>query len=162
MGNPKKYSVATGHKHTFRIVSYTMTISFVLAASNQVESDYPTYLLESSDGQYHHKLLANSNLVENGDYFQLRFEKLKPGQTYKLTRYRAGKLDEVVFEDKASEIIKDQDRSVNKVLENHDYTEFQIDFGSTIPALSPDDPGTQPDYLQPIDTAPQLRAADND
>lgn len=160
MGNRTKYTVATGKKHTFQV--FTMTISFVLAASNQVETDYPTYLLESSDGQYKHKLSAQSNLVENGDYFQLRFEKLNPSQSFKLTRYRGGKVDEVIFDDKAAEIIKDQDRPVHKILENHAYAEFQIDFGSPTPALAPDDPGTQPDLLQPIDTGPQLRAADND
>jgi hypothetical protein len=118
----------------------TMTISFILAATKQVESEYPTYLLESKDGQYQLKLSAASDLVKNGDYFQLRFEKLKPGQSFKLTRYGGSQVEEVIFKDKSTEIIEDQDRSSHKVLENHDYTEFQFDFGTTIPAVSPDNP----------------------
>lgn len=128
----KQYVADTEKKHIFWIENFLMTISYLMASSSQMESEFPRYILESSDGSYRQERSVGGDLCNEGHYMQLRFEKLKPGKSYKLTRYIAEDFAEVVFENAPFNKIVDQDRPAHKVLEDHAYGEFQLDTGARI------------------------------
>jgi hypothetical protein len=130
----RKYSAETNRKHTFWIQNYVMTISYIVSANSQLDSDFPRYVLESSDGTYHRELSAGNDLRREGQYMQLRFDRLKPGKSYKLTRFFSEDFDaEIVFDEMPLDKIVDQDRSIHGVLTNHAYGEFQFERGSAKP-----------------------------
>jgi hypothetical protein len=136
----KTFDVPAGQRHKF-CVDYRMTISFILSELEQVDSQYPVYILESSDGSYYQKLSAGSDLVAAGDYMQLQFKKLARDKTYKLTRYIEEDWSEVVFDGIAFDVIVDQERSIHDILPDHKYGELNVDVGSTVDAISWD-PGS--------------------
>lgn len=130
----KSYQKPTTLRHTF-LVGYRMTLSFLLNEGGQVDGEYPIYTLESSDGTYSRKLSAGSDLVANGDYMQLIFDKLIPGLSYKLTRLIEEDMQEVVFDNTAFGSIVDQDRDVQQKLDNHAYGELDVITGSEVESL---------------------------
>jgi hypothetical protein len=134
VADEKTYDVPTGQQHKFR-VDYWMTISFILNEGGQVDGDYPTYTLESTDGTYHQKLSAGGDLVAAGDYMQLQFKRLARGKIYKLTRLVAEDWSEVVFDGVTFDVIVDQERSVHDVLTDHTYGELDVDVGSAVQAV---------------------------
>jgi hypothetical protein len=123
----KQYQATADLKHKFRI--YKFTISYIMAATSQMECGYPKYVLESSDGSYRKERSVGGDLCDQGQYMQLRFELLKPGKTYKLTRYIAEGFEEVVFDNAPFDKIVDQERGIHKILEDHAYGEFLVAAG---------------------------------
>jgi len=98
-----------------------MTISFVLANANQVSTEYPKYLLRSTDGAYQRELTPQNDLVSSDQYLQVRFENLLPGKRYTLLREDSPSITEIVFDDVPFDAIVDQERESNSSLTDHAY-----------------------------------------
>jgi hypothetical protein len=131
VGRGQLYVAATGRLHNFEVKPKAMSISFIIDAASQLESDFPRYLLESHDGAYRKELSAGNDLVPYDQYLQLRFEELRPSRRYTLTREISATESEVVFRDVPYEIILDQGRSAHERLIGHDYAFGGGSAGST-------------------------------
>ncbi len=130
----RRYRRATGARYIFQLPADWMTVSLLLHSPSQIDRAYPAYLLESSDGAYQKRLNAKDDLVCGEHYYELRFEKLLAGRTYKLTRWLDVHVMEVVFEGLDFMEIVDQPRAVHQVLDNHGYLGRLLDDDDDDPA----------------------------
>ncbi len=121
------YRVRTGKKYVFQLPADWMTVSFVIDTSGQIDSEYPKFCLESTDGSYRQELSAKNDLVPGDVYLDLRFEKLIAGKLYTLTRHDEQGIEQVVFENMPYAEIVDQSREIHEELEDHKYGEFDFD-----------------------------------
>lgn len=122
----------TGRTNYFEVKPRAMSISFILAEADQVDSHYPKYLLESTDGAYSEELSPKSDLVAHGQYFQLRFEELRPNRLYKLTRKTSDTDKDIVFHDVSYDAIVDQVRATSEPLRDHRYALDNVNVGDTV------------------------------
>jgi hypothetical protein len=105
----KTYRLATGKSHLLELPERNaMTISFMLEVPP--DSGYPKYLLESEDGSYRVEKGPRDDLVKGDASLDLRFEALRAGLRYRLTRFDEAEVSEVVFEDQPYELVVDQPR----------------------------------------------------
>jgi hypothetical protein len=126
------YTVATGKVHKFRAPGRVMSISFILESAGQVESEYPKYLLESTDGAYSKQLSPKNDLVPYDQYLQLRFEDLRRGREYTLTRINSSSHRDVIFREVPYDMIIDQERSTHEPLDDHQYALGDVEFGDSV------------------------------
>lgn len=126
------YTAQTGKINYFEIEPRVMTISFILDQASQVDSSYPKYLLESTDGAYSTELSPRSDLVKQGQYFQLRFEELRTNRLYTLTRKTDDTTKDIVFQEVPYETIVDQKRDTHEPLKEHAYALDGVELGDSV------------------------------
>lgn len=88
-----------------------LTIAFLLSGADQLDSEFPRYVLRSADGEYDEQRSARDDLVPGDHYLQLAFEGLRPDTTYTLTRWHDAETREVLFADAPCASIIDQSRA---------------------------------------------------
>ena len=119
----RRYRRATGVRHVFRLPADWMTITFVVHSPASVKSEYPRFLLRSSDGAYEKRLSPKRDLTagNDDDTFELRFQKLLPGKRYTLTRWDAEHVKRVVFSELDFIHVVDQPRGIDERFATHAY-----------------------------------------
>ena len=102
------FDAQTDQKHTYRVLSGVMTITFWVEDASAVESSFPRFTLVSSDGDYKKELTPKDHLASSDGTIQLKFEDLLPGRMYTLTQHHAQSYSENIFTDLAYDRIVDR------------------------------------------------------
>jgi hypothetical protein len=116
----KALSVKTGERTTIRVPGRRMTVAFQAPGLALRGAEFPVYVLESADGDYHTRLTPKDDLVPGDGWLQLAFGGLVEGKRYTLKVQHGPDQDpEVVFEDAPYDTIVDGAHEYHGDLDGH-------------------------------------------
>ncbi len=122
----------------------SMMVAFAL--EGQLDTDYPAYILESTDGSYHQRRTVRDDLQPGDGFLQIEFDQMLEGKQYTLTRELSETQIEEVFTEVPFGTLMDQTRESSDRHYNRVDTAALTDSENSAPAPGFDDaePGDQP------------------